>query len=134
VCDLETSRICAPYIYIYIYIYDISSLRVNLWARRTHVWFPAGLRDFSLLQNFQAVSATHQTSYSNFTASYFLCCKTAGTWNWPLSNADVTNQYAFMMYTIKHMPYRRMDKHCIDVTMTYFIWKNCILTTEIGDC
>jgi len=30
VCDLETSRICAPYIYIYIYIYDISSLRVKL--------------------------------------------------------------------------------------------------------
>ena len=29
VCDLETSRICAPYIYIYIYIYDISSLRVK---------------------------------------------------------------------------------------------------------
>jgi len=31
VCDLETSRITAPYIYIYIYIYmyDISSLRVN---------------------------------------------------------------------------------------------------------
>jgi len=29
VCDLETSRIGAPYIYIYIYIYDISSLRVN---------------------------------------------------------------------------------------------------------
>jgi len=30
VCDLETSRIGAPYIYIYIYIYiyDISSLRV----------------------------------------------------------------------------------------------------------
>jgi len=28
VCDLETSRIGAPYIYIY--IYDISSLRVNL--------------------------------------------------------------------------------------------------------
>ena len=27
VCDLETSRICAPYIYIY--IYDISSLRVK---------------------------------------------------------------------------------------------------------
>jgi len=26
VCDLETSRICAPYIYIY----DISSLRVNI--------------------------------------------------------------------------------------------------------
>jgi hypothetical protein len=34
VCDLETSRIGAPYIYIYIYIYiyDISSLRVNLHA------------------------------------------------------------------------------------------------------
>jgi len=29
VCDLETSRIGAPYIYIYIYIYDISSLRVK---------------------------------------------------------------------------------------------------------
>jgi len=29
VCDLETSRIGAPYIYIYIYIYYISSLRVN---------------------------------------------------------------------------------------------------------
>jgi len=31
VCDLETSRIGAPYTYIYIsiYIYDISSLRVN---------------------------------------------------------------------------------------------------------
>jgi hypothetical protein len=29
VCDLETSRIGAPYIYIYIYIYDISSLRSN---------------------------------------------------------------------------------------------------------
>jgi len=29
VCDLETSRIGAPYIYTYIYIYDISSLRVN---------------------------------------------------------------------------------------------------------
>ena len=28
VCDLETSRIGAPYIYIY--IYDISSLRVNI--------------------------------------------------------------------------------------------------------
>ena len=34
VCDLETSRIGAPYIYIYIYIYiyDISSLRVNTSA------------------------------------------------------------------------------------------------------
>jgi len=29
VCDLETSRIGAPYIYIYIYIYDISNLRVK---------------------------------------------------------------------------------------------------------
>jgi len=31
VCDLETSRMGAPYIYIYIYIYiyDITSLRVN---------------------------------------------------------------------------------------------------------
>ena len=35
VCDLETSRIGAPYIYIYIYIYiyDFSSLRVNTSAR-----------------------------------------------------------------------------------------------------
>jgi len=30
VCDLETSRMGAPYIYIYIYIYDISRLRVKL--------------------------------------------------------------------------------------------------------
>ena len=30
VCDLETSRIGAPYIYIY--IYDISSLRVKHWG------------------------------------------------------------------------------------------------------
>jgi len=30
VCDLETSRIGAPYIYIYIYIYDISRPRVNI--------------------------------------------------------------------------------------------------------
>ena len=29
VCDLETSKIGAPYIYIYIYIYNISSQRVN---------------------------------------------------------------------------------------------------------
>src|SRR5215475_14977506 len=32
VCDLETSRIDAPYIYIYIYIYNISCLRVNTSA------------------------------------------------------------------------------------------------------
>jgi len=32
VCDLETSRIGAPYIYLYIYIYDIGSLRVNTSA------------------------------------------------------------------------------------------------------
>jgi hypothetical protein len=29
VCDIETTRIGAKYIYIYIYIYDISHLRVN---------------------------------------------------------------------------------------------------------
>ena len=35
VCDLETSRIGAPYIYIYMeHIYDISSLRVKL----SYVW------------------------------------------------------------------------------------------------
>jgi len=38
VCDLETSRICAPYIYIYIYIYDISSLRVNVSWREGIVY------------------------------------------------------------------------------------------------
>jgi len=32
VCDLETSRMGAPYIYIYIYIYDISSLRVKFFG------------------------------------------------------------------------------------------------------
>jgi len=39
VCDLETSRIGAPYIYIYIYIYiyDISTLRVNvLYCEAAH--------------------------------------------------------------------------------------------------
>src|SRR5215475_12088051 len=29
VCDLEISRMGAPYIYIYIYIYDINRLKVN---------------------------------------------------------------------------------------------------------
>ena len=45
VCDLETSRIGAPYIYIYIYIYiyDISNLRVkqvvgDLRLRRRGHW------------------------------------------------------------------------------------------------
>jgi len=34
VCDLETSRMGAPYIYIYIYIYDFSRLRVKmLWDK-----------------------------------------------------------------------------------------------------
>jgi hypothetical protein len=28
-CDLDSSRLGAPYIYIYIYIYDISNLRIN---------------------------------------------------------------------------------------------------------
>ena len=39
VCDLETSRICAPYIYIY--IYDISSLRVNICRRNTYCRCPS---------------------------------------------------------------------------------------------
>ena len=34
-CDLETSRMGAPYIYIYMYIYDISSLRVKLQKFKT---------------------------------------------------------------------------------------------------
>jgi len=44
VCDLETSRMGAPYIYIYIYIYiyDISRLRVKglklLKSPGTGVW------------------------------------------------------------------------------------------------
>ena len=40
VCDLETSRIGAPYIYIYIYIYiyDTSSLRVNDWTLILLTW------------------------------------------------------------------------------------------------
>jgi len=38
VCDLETSRMGAPYIYIYIYIYiyDISRLRVNNTVNSCH--------------------------------------------------------------------------------------------------
>jgi len=35
VCDLETSRMGAPYIYIYIYIYDISRLRFKGNSTRT---------------------------------------------------------------------------------------------------
>ena len=38
VCDLETSRIDAPYIYIYIYICDVSSLRVKLQNFRFHTF------------------------------------------------------------------------------------------------
>ena len=36
VCDLETSRMGAPYIYIY--IYDISSLRVNRFSMFDHLF------------------------------------------------------------------------------------------------
>jgi len=36
VCDLETSRMGAPYIYIY--IYDISRLRVNQRSHSTADW------------------------------------------------------------------------------------------------
>ena len=48
VCDLETSRIGAPYIYIYIYIYDISSLRVKIlqYCRET-VLFNADRNDIT---------------------------------------------------------------------------------------
>jgi len=38
VCDLETSRICAPYIYIY----DISSLRVNPFSDHKKLWDSLG--------------------------------------------------------------------------------------------
>jgi len=50
VCDLETSRIGAPYIYIYIYIYDISSLRVN----NNFIFFP--ICDASPTPSFQALN------------------------------------------------------------------------------
>jgi len=45
VCDLETSRMGAPYIYIYIYIYDISHLRVK-YMQFGHTYIPT----FSLYQ------------------------------------------------------------------------------------
>jgi len=38
VCDLETSRMGAPYIYIYIYIYDISFLKVNYLTLILLMW------------------------------------------------------------------------------------------------
>ena len=38
VCDLETSRMGAPYIYIYIYIYDISRLKVNILTLILLTW------------------------------------------------------------------------------------------------
>jgi len=50
VCDLETSRIGAPYIYIYMYIYDINSLKVNdltlilLTWRKSELIMPANSR------------------------------------------------------------------------------------------
>ena len=47
VCDLETSRMGAPYIYIYIYIYDISRLRVNSW----NTLVPKKVSEFVLLVN-----------------------------------------------------------------------------------
>ena len=45
-CDLETSRMGAPYIYIYIYIYiyDISRLRVNLVIKLSDCQIPKEVR------------------------------------------------------------------------------------------
>ena len=57
-CDLETSRIGAPYIYIYIYIYiyDVSSLRVNL---------PVEDRFFESVLKFHAHFRTGKTTLNN---------------------------------------------------------------------
>ena len=66
VCDLETSRIGAPYIYIYIYIYiyDISSLRVKQLRTAKH---PTNLRFYNYHQrNSQEFAEMQVTDYSNF--------------------------------------------------------------------
>ena len=49
-CDLETSRIGAPYIYIY--IYDLSNLRV-----KARLDFAAGVWDFSLHRHVHILSS-----------------------------------------------------------------------------
>jgi len=68
VCDLETSRMGAPYIYIYIYIYDISRPRVN-WLHflvstsRRHV--PVFLCTL-LITNFRAKNLSYLRSWRRF--------------------------------------------------------------------
>ena len=66
VCDLETSRIGAPYIYIYIYIYDISSLRVNKLSYTVASW----------LSFYKSCIMMHRTMnvkiMSNFTHTYLI--------------------------------------------------------------
>jgi len=85
VCDLETSRICAPYIYIYIYIYDISSIRVNedplqqlpcipslpiqskySWTFRLNLMF----LDPCIIAQFIKKNQQDATVYQNFIISY----------------------------------------------------------------
>jgi hypothetical protein len=53
VCDLETSRIGAPYIYIY--IYDISSLRVNKLLYCVSLKFITNLLTILVNWNFQEI-------------------------------------------------------------------------------
>ena len=58
VCDLETSRIGAPYIYIYIYIYiyNISCLRVNyLTDTRSRSSIPGSSNKLSILETLRPV-------------------------------------------------------------------------------
>ena len=38
-----------------------------------------------------------------------------------------------MTCTVTNFPYRRMGIHCINMTMTSFRRKGCIITTVVGD-
>ena len=64
VCDLEISRIGAPYIYIYIYIYDISSLRVNTLSNSMHFFValrPNAGHDLLILEVSRSHTMTHHS-------------------------------------------------------------------------
>jgi len=62
VCDLETSRMGAPYIYIYIYIYDISRLRVKylLYATYTQAHITHFVKDPNFSKHLRNMRFAHR--------------------------------------------------------------------------
>ena len=88
VCDLETSRMGAPYIYIYIYIYDISHLRVKL---KLITWPMDACWPYTKV-------SMRQPSYCT---AKFVCESVTGfVWLWIESNGRVFFIYLFMIYLI----------------------------------